>query len=83
MNAYWFKPKEYGYGATPVTWEGWAVTVVTMVIVVMTSMLAPLFARGYSWGVTAFAIDALAILAFILIAKSKTEGEWRWRWGKK
>jgi hypothetical protein len=26
MAEYWFKPKRYGYGATPVTWQGWAVT---------------------------------------------------------
>ena len=37
MNAYWFKPRQYGYGVTPTTWEGWAVTFLTMVIVVMTS----------------------------------------------
>jgi hypothetical protein len=81
MNMYWFKPRQYGYGVTPVTWEGWALTVVTMFVVVMTSMLAPLFARGNSWGIVAFTIDALAIAAFILISKSKTEGAWRWRWG--
>ena len=23
--ARWFKPKTYGYGATPVTWQGWAI----------------------------------------------------------
>jgi hypothetical protein len=22
-NRYWFKPKTYGYGVTPVSWEGW------------------------------------------------------------
>ena len=21
---YWFKPRRYGYGATPATWQGWA-----------------------------------------------------------
>ena len=23
MTTYWFRPKRYGYGATPVTWQGW------------------------------------------------------------
>ena len=31
MTRYWFKPKRYGYGATPVTWEGWAFTGLPMV----------------------------------------------------
>jgi hypothetical protein len=83
MNSYWFKPREYGYGVTPVTWEGWALTIGTMVVVVMTSMLAPVFAQGRSWGVTAFVIDGLAIVAFVLISRGKTKGEWRWRWGGK
>ena len=25
-HAYWFEPKMIGYGATPTSWEGWAVT---------------------------------------------------------
>ena len=39
MTQYWFKPKRYGYGATPVTWEGWAV-ILTAVIVVAGSVFA-------------------------------------------
>ena len=27
MARFWFRPRRYGYGATPVTWEGWALTV--------------------------------------------------------
>lgn len=79
MNTYWFKPREYGYGATPVTWEGWAVTVVTVFIVVMASMLAPVLGQGLSGGFTALVVDVLAIAAFLLISRSKTDGEWRWR----
>jgi hypothetical protein len=33
MTPYWFKPKSYGYGATRVTWEGWAVTLAAIVVV--------------------------------------------------
>jgi multisubunit Na+/H+ antiporter MnhB subunit len=79
MNKYWFKPREFGYGITPTTWEGWAVTVITMFIVVMTSMLAPVLSRGPAGGFTAIVIVALAITAFILISRMKTDGEWRWR----
>ena len=27
MSTVWFKPKRFGYGVTPATWEGWLVTV--------------------------------------------------------
>ena len=79
MNTYWFKPREFGYGATPVTWEGWTVTVVTMIVVVMTSMLAPVLAGGPAGGLTAIVIVVLAITAFIIVCRMKTDGEWRWR----
>lgn len=28
----WFKPRAFGYGWTPASWEGWAVTLVWMVV---------------------------------------------------
>ncbi|MAG38661.1 hypothetical protein CMO90_01090 [Candidatus Woesearchaeota archaeon] len=30
---FWFKQKKYGYGATPITWEGWLVTAGFIVVV--------------------------------------------------
>ena len=27
--SYWFRPKRYGYGATPITWQGWLLTVLS------------------------------------------------------
>jgi hypothetical protein len=26
MNAFWFKPKDRGYGNVPTIWQGWALT---------------------------------------------------------
>ena len=42
MAEYWFKPKRYGYGATPVTWQGWAVTLGTVRAMVAVSLYLPL-----------------------------------------
>jgi len=41
---YWFKPKQYGYGAVPVTWEGWALTLLVAILIAAAS--AYLFAGG-------------------------------------
>jgi hypothetical protein len=82
MNTYWFKPRDKGYGATPVTWEGWVVTVAAMVVVVMSSLLVPLLADGTYWGLAALVIDVLVIVALLIVSKRKTDGEWRWRWRK-
>jgi hypothetical protein len=81
MSAYWFKPREYGYGATPVSWQGWAITVATMVVVVMSSLVVPALANGAA--LSAIVIDALAIAVLIIVSRRKTDGEWRWRWGQR
>jgi hypothetical protein len=38
MTSYWFRPKRYGYGATSITWQGWAVTLGTVLAMVAVSL---------------------------------------------
>jgi hypothetical protein len=85
MTRYWFKPKRYGYGATPVTWEGWTITFAA-VIVVAGSIGAMNVLVGRSnlavwlaWVV----LILLATLWFVQFCRRRTNGEWRWRWGNR
>jgi hypothetical protein len=73
----WFAPKRYGYGAGwPISWQGWALTIGMLVIVIALSL--------------AFRDDKLRLLAgaapfliaFTVICARTTRGGWRWRWGK-
>jgi hypothetical protein len=70
---FWFKPKAFGYGATPVTWQGWLIVAGFIVLV---------------GGITRFALPAHPLflllltpvaLALIWITRIKTDGDWRWR----
>ncbi len=85
MTRYWFKPKRYGYGATPVTWEGWTITFAA-VIVVAGSIGAMNVLVGRSnlavWLAWAVLI-LLATLWFVQFCRRRTNGEWRWRWGNR
>ncbi len=81
MTAYWFKPKRYGYGATPVTWQGWAVVLGTVAVMVAASAYLRSTEPGY-WGLgLMFAFDAVALIFLAIVTRRKTEGGWRWRWG--
>jgi len=81
MTTYWFRPKRYGYGATPVTWQGWAVTIAVVLVVVAVSLVVRLTER-HLWALAALlAFDAVAVAALVIISRRKTDGEWRWRWG--
>jgi uncharacterized membrane protein HdeD (DUF308 family) len=81
MTTYWFKPKRYGYGATPTTWQGWVLTIG----IVLTMVAVSLYLRPTAQSLWALAFllafDALALATLAVIAYRKTDGEWRWRWG--
>jgi hypothetical protein len=83
MTRYWFKPKRYGYGATPVTWEGWAVTAAFVLFVIGASYwrLMHSLPTGEDWY---YWLAAVLAAAAVLVAVSywKTDGEWRWQWGR-
>jgi hypothetical protein len=81
MGEPWFKPRSFGYGATPITWQGWVITIATMAIVVFSSLLIPVLAAGTLWVFSAIVIDVVAVVGLLVVSRGKTEGEWRWRWG--
>jgi hypothetical protein len=80
---YWFRPKRYGLGATPVTWEGWAVTGGALVLIGVVTWFfigatrVPSLTAVLVWAV----LVGAATVALLIVTKAKTQGEWRWRWG--
>jgi hypothetical protein len=88
MADYWFKPHDYGYGATPANWKGWAAVAgyITVVVVLIASVLAlpaDLPEGPGAWQIITLAVMVAALTAgFIGLCRRKTEGQWAWRWGK-
>lgn len=76
FNTYWFRPKKFGYGATPTTWEGW-----TLII----SYLVSIFYLTYQMNnLILYIVVLICVTIFlILITYYKTQGKWCWRWGNK
>jgi hypothetical protein len=84
MIEYWFKPKTYGYGATPTNWKGWAFSFVYAVLlaIVLMTMVLPVAGGRPEWSVfVGLALVAGLSASFWQFAKARTDGEWRWRWG--
>ncbi len=71
---YWFARKLYGYGATPVTWQGWLSTAVYLGIVGLAAWLAP---TPFMKVGTIVPITA----AYLYFLWGKTDGGFSWRWG--
>lgn len=73
---YWFRPKLFGWGAVPVTWQGWVVTFAMVVAAILVARLSEL--RGPT--VLALLIPLVGFFAWL--CWTKTDGDWRWRWGR-
>ena len=89
-NQFWFKPKVFGYGASPTTWEGWSLVVgysaivAAMTLVVLIAAEPGRVSLGTFWALWAlwFVVVGVATAVLAVIAKRRTDGEWRWRWGR-
>jgi hypothetical protein len=86
--SYWFKPKTYGYGATPVNWKGWAATAAFVAILLSASLILlasqqnpPSGPSGWQIGICGLLV-AILTAGFVWLARAKTGGQWGWRWGK-
>ncbi|MPZ56815.1 MAG: hypothetical protein GEU91_10040 [Rhizobiales bacterium] len=90
-DQYWFKPKVFGYGASPTTWEGWAVVagycaVVTIVTLAALIIVEPgTVSASVQWlmWLVWLAVVAIATAVLTVVSKRRTDGEWRWRWGRR
>ena len=75
-DGYWFSPKMFGLGATPVTWQGWALTLGGVAALLLDiHQVQPLVPK--------IVIGATVVAAFTVIAWRKTDGGWHWRWGQR
>ena len=72
---YWFRPKRFGYGAVPATWQGWAATLAFVAAAWLIASLAT--QRDRAW----LALLVPLGLAFLWLTAVKTDGDWHFRWG--
>ena len=81
MARYWFRQKKFGYGATPNTWQGWLLTIVSSLAVFGVILSAPGIRDNLlrvAWIVLGLSVT---VLVTVTVSHRKTEGGWRWRNG--
>jgi hypothetical protein len=81
---FWFRPKAFGYGATPITWEGWAVTLGAMIVMILAIFLAVLAETRHwpdrrSLQAACLIVCLATVTVSIVVSRGKTDGDWRWR----
>jgi hypothetical protein len=73
----WFRPKRFGYGATPTNWKGWALIGLHLFVVFIIAAL--LAAKVMPIWLGVIVIAALTVV-LVAVTKAKTDGEWHWNW---
>lgn len=74
-NKYWFKRKLYGWGWTPVTWQGWLVVCIWAI-----SFIFGMSTMDHEWLKNlVFMILSIGILLYICYKKGEKP---RWQWGE-
>ena len=82
-EGYWFKPRRYGYGAMPTTWQGWA-TIFAFPLLCGLVVLGLMWAMPNVLGLLGIVVFIpLALYVFMNFVKTRTDGEWRWQLGEK
>ena len=82
MTRYWFRQKKFGYGATPNSWQGWAVTVASCLAVFGVILSGPMIRDNLLRGIWIGLGLSVTVLVTLYITYRKTEGGWRWRSGR-
>lgn len=82
MARYWFRPRHYGYGVTPVTWEGWTLSAAVAAVVALSVVAMNLLVDRSNFAVWILwaAIIAAVVFWFVRVSRRRTDGEWRLRW---
>lgn len=82
-KGYWFKAKIYGWGWTPVKWQGWLVIFIFILLIVLNAFRIDTNSHSASDTLVNF-LPQTAILVLILIYICHKKGEKpHWSWGLK
>jgi len=83
-KGYWFKAKLFGWGWTPVTWQGWIVTLIYVALLILFALAIDENSSDREMLFTFILPAVLLTITFIRIAYKKGEKpRWNWGWPKK
>lgn len=79
----WFKPKTYGYGWTPITWQGWALVLGYVLVMVLIFLDINQNQINTNKTVINFITPFVVGTGFLIFICYKKGGPAKWQWGKK
>jgi hypothetical protein len=81
-EGYWFKRKAFGWGWTPVKWQGWVATLVYIILLMSTVILLENFYQTINIFVFIIPITLFTSLFIWLCYKKGEKPKWTWGFPK-
>ncbi len=75
---HWFVAKQYGWGWTPATWEGWVIMLAYLYALTI-DFIALVHSSGFS--MLRYLLNAFFLTAFLIAVCYVTGEKPSWRWG--
>lgn len=79
-EGYWFKRKLYGWGWTPATWQGWLITALYVLLIILFALTIDENSSGKEVMFTFVLPFLFLTITFFRIAYKKGQKP-RWQWG--
>ena len=80
-NGYWFKAKLYGWGWTPVKWQGWAVILIFVLLIVLNAFRLDYLEYSDREVLVTFIPQTFFLVAILIYVCYKKGERPRWQWG--
>lgn len=78
----WFKAKDYGYGWYPVTWQGWVILIVFLLLIT-SNIIRISITLSYTDLVVWYLPETLILVGTLIFICYLTGEKPEWRWGGK
>lgn len=78
---YWFKRKLYGWGWTPVTWQGWVVIIAFIFILIWNYRRIAATAASENEAMLQFLPQAILLILLLILISRLTGESPKWQWG--
>ncbi len=83
-QGYWFKAKLYGWGWTPVKWQGWCVIFLYIVLILVLVLVREKDVPGNpdsGSNILTFALPIVVLTILLVVVAYKKGEKPRWQWG--
>ncbi len=78
----WFKAKYFGWGWTPVSWQGWIILALYVLGIISNFVLAGAGTSSAQDTVMGFGLNLVIMTIFLLVICYAKGEKPKWRWGK-